>query len=41
MSLTVGRTFRMTRKTKLYLRLYHFFDSLGQWFINHVDFEEE
>lgn len=44
MSLTIGKYFKMTRKTKLFLAIYHFFDNIGkigQWFINHCDFEEE
>ena len=44
MSLTEGKLFKMTKKTKIYLWLYHFFDrigKIGQYFINHCDVEEE
>jgi len=36
----LGKLFKMTRKTKLYLGLYRIFDKLGQWFITHCDYED-
>ena len=35
----IGRIFKMTRKTKLFLWLHDFFHKLDQWFLNHCDFE--
>ncbi len=44
MSITMGKMFKMTKKTKLYLFLYKVFDKIGkigQYFINHCDFENQ
>lgn len=44
MSLTMGKLFRMTLKTRLFLWWYRFFDrfaKIGQWFITHCDYEED
>lgn len=40
MSVTMGKAFKMTCKTRLFLRLYRIFDRLSQWFITHCDTEE-
>jgi len=39
-TVTMGRAFRMTRKTRLFLWLYNHFDRVAQWFINNCDYEE-
>ena len=40
MSVTIGRNFRMTLKTKMFLWFYYLFNDASQWFITHCDFEE-
>jgi len=40
MSLRVGREFKMTLKTRIFLKLHNFFYRLAQWFIEHADFVE-
>jgi hypothetical protein len=40
----IGKLFKMTFKTKLYLKMYYFFDrigKIGQWFITRCDYEED
>jgi len=41
MSITKGKDFKMTLKTKLFLKLHLFFHKLDQWFITHCDYEKE
>lgn len=43
-SLRDGGTFRMTWKTRIYLKIWYFFHrigKIGQYFISHCDMEEE
>jgi hypothetical protein len=44
MSITDGKILRMTLKTRIYLKLYHFFNwfnRIPQYFITHCDCEDE
>jgi hypothetical protein len=36
----IGKPFRMTWKTRVFLKLYKLFENISQWFINHCDFEQ-
>lgn len=39
--ITIGKRFRMTKKTKVFLWLYYIFNRLAQWFITHCDYEDK
>jgi hypothetical protein len=40
MSLKLGKAFKPTKKTRLFLWLHNYFHKVDQWFINHCDYEE-